>query len=65
MFDIANSLLQRQAERADAVQPGEDMPLGRLRAAFQYLKEANRRAGEGLFTRDSTDRTRGNGLKLK
>ncbi|GAB0175858.1 hypothetical protein GRJ2_000051000 [Grus japonensis] len=36
-----------------------------LIGAFQYLKEAYKKAGEGLFTRASSDRTRGNGLKLK
>ncbi|GAB0204777.1 hypothetical protein GRJ2_002943300 [Grus japonensis] len=39
-------------------------PLGVL-AAFQYLKGAYRKAGEGLFTRACSDRTRGDGLKLK
>ncbi|PKU43185.1 hypothetical protein llap_6521 [Limosa lapponica baueri] len=38
---------------------------GNLVAAFQYLKGAYRRDGEGLFTRECSDRTRGNGLKLK
>ncbi|GAB0176950.1 hypothetical protein GRJ2_000160200 [Grus japonensis] len=38
---------------------------GHLIAAFQYLKEAYRKAGEGLFTRAYSDRTRGNGFKLK
>ncbi|GAB0176413.1 hypothetical protein GRJ2_000106500 [Grus japonensis] len=38
---------------------------GDLRAAFQYLKGTYRKAGEGLFTRACSDRTRGNGLKLK
>jgi len=36
-----------------------------LRAAFQYLKEAYKKAGEGLFTRECSYRTRGNGFKLK
>ena len=31
-------LPQGQAERAGAVQPGEEKALGRLRVAFQYLK---------------------------
>jgi len=35
-----------------------------LIAAFQYLKGAYKRAGEGLFTRMCSDRTRGNGFKL-
>ncbi|GAB0188705.1 hypothetical protein GRJ2_001335800 [Grus japonensis] len=38
---------------------------GHLTAAFQYLKGAYRKAGEGLVTRAWSDRTRGNGLKLK
>ncbi|XP_062477603.1 uncharacterized protein LOC134165139 [Pezoporus occidentalis] len=38
---------------------------GDLVAAFQYLKGACRDAGEGLFVRNCSDRTRGNGLKLK
>jgi len=38
---------------------------GDLRAAFQYLKEAYRKDGEGLFTRVCSDRTRGKGCKLK
>ncbi|GAB0203894.1 mitochondrial enolase superfamily member 1 [Grus japonensis] len=38
---------------------------GDLRVAFQYLKGAYRKAGEGLFIRECSDRTRGNGFKLK
>ncbi|KFV12044.1 hypothetical protein N340_01188, partial [Tauraco erythrolophus] len=38
---------------------------GDLIAAFQYLKGAYRKAGEGLFTRACSDRSRGNGFKLK
>jgi len=38
---------------------------GDLRAAFQYLKGAHKKAGKGLFTRACRDRTRGNSLKLK
>ncbi|GAB0177309.1 hypothetical protein GRJ2_000196100 [Grus japonensis] len=38
---------------------------GDLTAAFQYLKGAYRKAGEGLFTRAGSDRTRGNGFKPK
>jgi len=37
---------------------------GDLIAAFQYLKRAYRKAGEGLFTRAWSDRTRGSNLKL-
>jgi len=38
---------------------------GHLIAAFQYMKGAYRKAGEGLFTGTCSDRTRGNGFKLK
>ncbi|KFQ57587.1 hypothetical protein N334_03272, partial [Pelecanus crispus] len=38
---------------------------GDLIAAFQYLKGPYRKDGEGLFIRACTDRTRGNGFKLK
>ena len=33
--------------------------------AFQYLKRAYRKDGEGLFIRGCSDRTRGNAFKLK
>jgi len=36
-----------------------------LIAGFQYLKGAYKKAGEGLFTRACSDRTRGNGFKQK
>ncbi|KAK4829100.1 hypothetical protein QYF61_002051, partial [Mycteria americana] len=38
---------------------------GDLTAAFQYLKGPYKKAGEGLFTRACSDRTRANGFKLK
>jgi len=38
---------------------------GDLTAACQYLKEAYKKDGEALFTRACSDRTRGNGFKLK
>ncbi|PKU36065.1 hypothetical protein llap_13633 [Limosa lapponica baueri] len=38
---------------------------GNLIAAFQYLKGAYRRDGEGLFVRKCSDRTRGNSFKLE
>ncbi|GAB0208885.1 hypothetical protein GRJ2_003354200 [Grus japonensis] len=36
-----------------------------LIAAFQYLKGAYRKDSEGLFIRECSDKTRGNGFKLK
>jgi len=38
---------------------------GHLSAAFQYLKGAYKKDGERLFTRACSDKTRGNGFKLK
>ena len=38
---------------------------GDLTVAFQYLKGAYIQEGEWLFTRVDSDRTRGNGLKLR
>jgi len=38
---------------------------GDVIAAFQYLKGAYRKDGEGLFIRVCSHRTRGNGFKLK
>ncbi|GAB0207982.1 hypothetical protein GRJ2_003263900 [Grus japonensis] len=38
---------------------------GDLIVAFQYPKGAYRKAGEGLFMREYSDRTRGNGFMLK
>jgi len=37
---------------------------GHLVAAFQYLQEAYRKGGEGLFIKECSDRTRDNCFKL-
>ena len=38
---------------------------GNCRVAFQYLKGAYSKVGEGLFRRACSDKTRGNGFKLE
>ena len=38
---------------------------GELIVAFQYLKGAYKQEGEWLFMRVHSDRTRGNGFKLR
>ncbi|PKU48009.1 hypothetical protein llap_1718 [Limosa lapponica baueri] len=43
----------------------EKMFQGDLIMAFQYLKGAYRKDGEGLFVRECSDRMRGNGFKVK
>jgi len=50
-------LLRRQAEGAGLVGLWGDLIIG-----FQYLKGAYRKAGEGLFVRKCSDRTRCNSL---
>ncbi|KAJ7400390.1 hypothetical protein BTVI_105962 [Pitangus sulphuratus] len=40
-------------------------PWGDPVLAFQYLKETNKNEGEGFFIQADSDRTRGNGFKLK
>lgn len=56
-------LLRRQVEQAPwLVQPGEKKASG---VAFQYLKGTKRKDGEGICIRQSNDRTRVNGFKLK
>ena len=54
-----------KAARVGAVQPGEDEALGRPYSSLPVPEWGNKKAGEGLFTRAWSDRTRGNGFKLK
>jgi len=53
-----------KAERFGAVQPGEEKALVRPYCGLPVPEGACRKAGEGLFTRACSDRTRGNGFKL-
>ncbi|KAJ7421340.1 hypothetical protein WISP_43287 [Willisornis vidua] len=55
---------RRQAKIVEAIQPGEEKALGRPQSNFQYPKGDYEKAGEGLFTRVCSDRTRSNDFKL-
>jgi len=53
-----------QEERLREFSLGKKRLQGDLITAFQYLKRGYKKAGERLFTRACSDRTRGNGFKL-
>ena len=57
--------LRGQAERAGALQPGEEKALRRPYSGLPVPEGAYRKAGEGLFIRAGSDRTRANGFKLE
>ena len=54
-----------QAERAGALQPGEEKALGRPYSGLPVPEGAYRKAEERLFIRACSDRTRGKGCKLE
>ena len=56
MIRAGAPLLQRHAEGAGLVQPGDEEALGK--PCLQYVKE---KAEEGLFITDSSSGTRGKG----
>jgi len=47
------------------VQPGEEKAPGKRYGSLPVPEGAYKKAGEGLFTRACSDRTKGNGFKLK
>ena len=51
--------------RVGAVQPGEEKAAGRPQRSLPVPEGACKETGEGLFTRACSDRTSGNGFKLK
>jgi len=57
-------LLRGHAERAGAVQPGEEKAPGRPESSHSYLKGSYRKEGDRLFRRVYCDGTRGSGFKL-
>ena len=54
-----------QAERAGAVQPGEEKAPKLPDSSLSVSQKDCMREGDGLFGRDCSDRTRENGFKLE
>ncbi|GAB0185611.1 mitochondrial enolase superfamily member 1 [Grus japonensis] len=52
-------------KRVGIVRPGEEKAPGRSNSGLPVPEGAYRKDGEGLFIRECSDRTRGNGFKLK
>ena len=62
---VGTSFLWGKAERVGAIQPGEEKVPGRPYHSLPVRAGACKKGGEGLSTRVCSDRSRGNGLKLK
>lgn len=58
------ALLSRQAERIGVAWPREERALRRPYSGPLVPKAGFGKAGEGLFVRECSDRTRSNGFKL-
>jgi len=58
-----STLLAQSQTAVSALLP--NLLMGHRRFTFQYLQGAYRKDGDNLFSRDSSDRTRGNGFKIK
>jgi len=61
----AAPLLWGKAERAGAVQPGEEKAAGRPHSSLSVPEGAYRKDGQNVFSRACCDRTRSNGFKLR
>ncbi|NXN12242.1 WDR92 protein, partial [Indicator maculatus] len=69
LFDLKTMSLRWETSIKNGVRKPENLERRRLQGdlfvAFQYLKGAYRKAGEGLFRMSGSDRTRGSGAKLE
>ena len=64
-FFLASFVITTLLPDKQHIQPGEEKALGRPYSSLRVPEGAYKKAGEGLLTRACSDRTRGNGFKLK